>query len=154
MVLAGSADALVVRTAAFFGPWDAHNFVAAALETLGAGQPFVAAADLFVSPTYVPDLANATLDLLLDEAAGIWHLCNEGVVSWAELARRAAITVGLDPGLVQERSWRDLGWVAPRPAFSALATQRGRLMDTLDGALSRYAAARASDLGLARGHAA
>jgi dTDP-4-dehydrorhamnose reductase len=154
MVLAGSPDALVVRTAAFFGPWDTSNFVNAALDAIGAGRPFAAAADLFVSPTYVPDLANATLDLLLDQAAGIWHLCNDGVVSWAELARRAAIAAGLDPGLVQGRAWRDLGFVAPRPAFSALATQRGRLMDTLDVALGRYAAARASALGLAQGHAA
>jgi dTDP-4-dehydrorhamnose reductase len=145
MVLACAPPALVIRTAAFFGPWDTSNFVTAALATIGAGRTFAAAADLFVSPTYVPDLASATLDLLVDEACGIWHLCNEGVVSWAELARRAATAVGLDPGLVQEQSWRDLGFVAPRPAFSALATRRGRLMSSLDVALSRYAAARGSN---------
>jgi dTDP-4-dehydrorhamnose reductase len=154
MVLSSSADALVIRTAAFFGPWDGSNFVTAAVNTIGAGRPFAAAADLLVSPTYVPELANATLDLLLDDAAGIWHLCNQGVVSWAELARRAATAVGLDPELVRERSWRDLGFVAPRPAFSALGTQRGRLMDTLDVALSRYAAERVPDLALAGGNAA
>jgi dTDP-4-dehydrorhamnose reductase len=35
-----------------------------------------------MSPTYVPDLVNAALDLLVDEEKGIWHLCNDGLVSW------------------------------------------------------------------------
>ena len=37
-----------------------------------------AAADIVVSPTYVPDLVHATLDLLLDGETGLWHLANDG----------------------------------------------------------------------------
>ncbi|HEX8201109.1 MAG TPA: sugar nucleotide-binding protein, partial [Isosphaeraceae bacterium] len=59
-------SALIVRTAACFGPWDGRNAVAAALRTLAAGRRLVAAADEIASPTYVPDLAQATLDLLID----------------------------------------------------------------------------------------
>ena len=48
--------ALVIRTSAFFGPWDEHNFLAQALRALARGEPFTAADDVRVSPTYVPDL--------------------------------------------------------------------------------------------------
>src|SRR5256885_10419504 len=75
-------SALVIRTSAFFGPWDEYNFVTIALRTLALGQSFRAAADAIVSPTYVPDLAHAALDLLIDGEQGIWHLANSGETSW------------------------------------------------------------------------
>jgi dTDP-4-dehydrorhamnose reductase len=43
-VLDSDPQALVIRTSAFFGPWDEHNFVTQALEALGEGRPFAAAA--------------------------------------------------------------------------------------------------------------
>jgi dTDP-4-dehydrorhamnose reductase len=143
LVLTAVPHALVVRTAAFFGPWDNANFVTSALETISTGRTFAAADDLIVSPTYVPDLADAVLDLLLDEAEGIWHVVNEGVVSWSELARRAAAAAGLGAvaGLVSGLPARALNLRAPRPAFSALGTARGQLLGGLDQALARYAAA-------------
>jgi len=52
------------------------------------GQPWRAASDQRVSPTYVPDLVNVALDLLIDGTDGIWHLANEGDISWSELARK------------------------------------------------------------------
>ena len=68
-------QALVIRTSAFFGPWDEANFATAVWRTLAAGQPFEPADDAVVSPTYVPDLVNATLDLLIDGKAvcGTWR---------------------------------------------------------------------------------
>ena len=71
-------------------PGTAHNFVAHALAALARGEPFRAAADVRISPTYVPDLVHVCLDLLIDGESGIWHLANVGDVSWAELAARAA----------------------------------------------------------------
>ena len=70
-VLEALPSALVVRTSAFFGPWDEHNFVTIALRELAAGRPFVAAEDAVISPTYVPDLVNASLDLLIDGERGL-----------------------------------------------------------------------------------
>ena len=87
-------EALVVRTSAFFGPWDTSNFVVRALPTIRHGRRWRAAADIVVSPTYVPDLVNAALDLLLDGESGIWHLSNDGAVSWFEFARSAAEACG------------------------------------------------------------
>jgi dTDP-4-dehydrorhamnose reductase len=70
-LLSTDPNALVTRTSAFFGPWDRHNFVTKALDTLAQGEAFKAASDLVVSPTYVSDLVNACLDLLIDRASGI-----------------------------------------------------------------------------------
>jgi dTDP-4-dehydrorhamnose reductase len=53
-ILESCPDALVVRTSAFFGPWDNYNFLAAALQSCKKGVPFAAPKDVIVSPTYVP----------------------------------------------------------------------------------------------------
>ena len=142
-VLAEHPGALVIRTAAFFGPWDDWNFVTLALRALAAGAPFTAADDLIVSPTYVPDLVHATLDLLVDGERGVWHLANHGAVSWAELARRAACMTGVDGSLIVECPHEELELRATRPRFAALASERGTLMPSLDDALQRYAHTRA-----------
>jgi dTDP-4-dehydrorhamnose reductase len=137
-VLDADPQALVIRTSAFFGPWDPHNFVAQALNTLDAGQPFAAADDVFVTPTYVSDLVNTTLDLLIDRERGIWHLTNGDAVSWAELARRACAAAGLDPSGVQSRDWDSFGQPARRPRNSALRSERASLLPSLDDALARF----------------
>ncbi len=137
-VLAALPSALVVRTSAFFGPWDEYNFVTLALRTLASGQVFVAAADAVVSPTYVPDLVNTSLDLLIDSERGVWHLANAGATTWADLARRVAELAGLDSSLVEARRTDELNLAASRPLYTALASERGTLLPSLDDALARY----------------
>jgi dTDP-4-dehydrorhamnose reductase len=137
-VLAVNPDVLMVRTSAFFGPWDRHNFVTLALAALAEGRAFTAADDLVVSPTYVPDLVQTCLDLLIDEERGIWHLSNGEPVSWADLARRVAALAGHDPALVDAQPATALEGRAAQPRYSALASERGNLMPTLDDALARY----------------
>jgi dTDP-4-dehydrorhamnose reductase len=137
-VLAHAPDALVIRTAAFFGPWDRHNFVTLALDAMRRGEPWSAAGDQWVSPTYVPDLVRASLDLLIDGEHGIWHLANRGAVSWARLARMAADVAGLDGRLVQALPSVALGQIAQRPRYSALGSSRGLLMPSLEDGLVRY----------------
>jgi dTDP-4-dehydrorhamnose reductase len=141
LVLAASPRALVVRTSAFFGPWDERNFVAAALRAVRAGETFAAADDVSVSPTYLPDLVDATLDLLVDGESGIWHLANEGAATWAELARSAAEAAGLDAALVEGRPLTDLRLPAPRPRYSVLGSERGTILPPLEDALHRFVVA-------------
>ncbi|HEV7577737.1 MAG TPA: sugar nucleotide-binding protein [Caldimonas sp.] len=141
-VLARCAQALVVRTSAFFGPWDRHNFVCLALAALERGETFRAATDERISPTYVPDLVHACLDLLIDGEAGIWHLANAGDVSWAELATRAAALAGIATTTLVPCPSSALGLVAARPRHGVLASERGALMPSLDDALQRFLAER------------
>jgi dTDP-4-dehydrorhamnose reductase len=137
-VLEHAPQSLVIRTAAFFGPWDRYNFVTLALDALQRGEPWHAVADQYVSPTYVPDLVHASLDLLVDGESGVWHLVNRGVVSWAEFARMAAQSAGMDVDRVVGVAGSALGQAATRPRFSALDSERGVLMPSLHDALSRY----------------
>jgi dTDP-4-dehydrorhamnose reductase len=136
-VLALHPAALVVRTSAFFG-CDPHNFLAHALESLRAGRPFRAAADITVSPTYVPDLVTASLDLLIDGERGIWHLANAGCTTWAAFAASAVRGFGLDEDLIVACDSNALALAATRPRFSVLTSERAVLLPSLDDALDRY----------------
>jgi dTDP-4-dehydrorhamnose reductase len=133
---------MVVRTSAFFGPWDRHNFVCHALAALARGEAFRAASDERVSPTYLPDLVNVCLDLLIDGETGLWHLANAGDVSWAELAQRAAELAGVATSSLQPCPSAALGRVAARPRNGVLASKRATLMPPLDDALRRFLAER------------
>lgn len=143
-VLSMHPNALVVRSSAFFGPWDCHNFVSTTLNALAQGKTLRVADDLVVSPTYIPDLVTATLDLLIDSATGIWHLTNGHAISWADLAIRVASATKRDTSLILKCSNASFELPAARPAFSALASQRGCMMPTLDNAFERYMAERIS----------
>jgi dTDP-4-dehydrorhamnose reductase len=136
-VLQSMPDALVIRTSACFGPWDESNFLTTALQTLAAGQAFRAAADVVISPTYTPDLGNVALDLLIDGESGVWHLSNGEPVTWADFAQRAIAAAGIRAA-VQECLLADFGYRAPRPLYSALGSERGLLLPSLDNALARY----------------
>ncbi|MEO8654208.1 MAG: family 1 glycosylhydrolase [Ramlibacter sp.] len=138
LILDHAPQSLLIRTAAFFGPWDNYNFVTQGLASLRRGERWRAAADQWVSPTYVPDLAQAALDLLVDGEHGLWHLSNQGAVSWADFARMAAEASSLDTRLVQGLAGADLGHVARRPRYSALGSERAVLMPKLEDALERY----------------
>lgn len=131
-------EALVIRTAAFFGPWDTSNFVSRTLAALSLNERVVAASDAVVSPTYVVDLVNATLDLLIDVETGIWHLSNIGASSWAALAQQVATLAGLPPALINPVPTLALGYAARRPRYSVLASERGAVMPSLENALNRY----------------
>jgi dTDP-4-dehydrorhamnose reductase len=134
-------QALVARTSAFFGPWDDYNFAVTTRERLASGLA-LEVCDALVSPTYVPDLLDNALDLLIDGECGIWHLANEVAVTWADFARIIAERSGLNADLIRVRSNSELGLIAARPSNSVLASERGRVMPSLESALDRFFAER------------
>ena len=134
-------DALVIRTSAFFGPWDGANFLSALLRALDAGEDFVAPADSTVSPTYVPHLVNAALDLLIDGERGLWHLSNMGGLTWYDFACRAAALLGLPVSQIQPEATTRIWGPAVRPDDTRLATGRGAVMPPLEEGLAAWLAA-------------
>ena len=145
-VLQHDPSALVVRTAALFGPWDRHNFLTVGLRAITEGRRWRAASDQVVSPTYVRDVVMCALDLLIDGERGIWHLANQGFASWADLAVMTARRCNLDVTLIDAVHGHELGQVAPRPPRVVLGSERGTVMPTLDDALDRYLAERGADV--------
>jgi dTDP-4-dehydrorhamnose reductase len=131
-------SSLIIRTSAFFGPWDKANFVNAVLEALRRKVTFSAAANLTISPTYVPDLVDTTLDLLIDNETGIWHVANSGAVTWAEFARMVAARAGYSSLLIKSRPSHALGLTAMRPSFSGIASERTNMMRALPQAVDSY----------------
>ena len=133
-VLMCNPDSLVIRTSAFFGPWDQYNFAFAVIQALEQGQTF-GASNAVITPTYVPHLVNAALDLLIDDEHGIWHLTNHVALTWFEFATDIAHRAGLNASLIIEDH-------TPRPAAqphnSALHSEKGLFMPTLKAALDEY----------------
>jgi len=132
------SDALIIRTSAFFGPWDQYNFVQGVLNNLQQEQSFTVANDVYISPTYVPDLVHTTLDLLVDEEKGLWHLANQGAITWADLAYETAERFGLDNAYINAVPLQDLNYPAKRPYYSVLGSEKGLLLPTLENALQRF----------------
>ncbi|GAB2688885.1 hypothetical protein GCM10027037_09370 [Mucilaginibacter koreensis] len=131
-------EALIIRTSAFFGPWDVYNFAYGTVRSLIAGEAVHPANDVYISPTYVPDLVNTSLDLLIDNEQGVWHLANSGTISWTDLALEIAQRQHLDKGLVEGVNLQELGLKAKRPKFTSMKSNRGTVMPSVDDALTRY----------------
>ncbi|MBK0401447.1 sugar nucleotide-binding protein [Adhaeribacter sp. BT258] len=131
-------EALIIRTSAFFGPWDSYNFLFHALETLSRNEVFTAASDAFISPTYVPDLVHTALDLLLDKEKGIWHVANQGEITWADFARKAADMLQIQTETLEQKPVNEFNFTAQRPAYTVLSSARGNLLPSLEDALARF----------------
>ncbi len=73
-------------------------------------------------PTFAPDLAAVIRTLVLEQRPGLFHVTNQGAVSWYEFARVVLESAGLDPDRVQPVATADLQppRPAPRPANSVL----------------------------------
>jgi dTDP-4-dehydrorhamnose reductase len=130
--------ALIVRSGPLFGPGDEFNFVVRALRCFAAGRPFSAAHDLIISPTYSLDLANACLDLVIDGERGIWHLANQGQVSWAGLAAMAGRLATVSSKTLRSCTVKELNVRTTLPAYSALTSERGVLLPGVEDALGRF----------------
>ena len=137
-------NSLVIRTSAFFGPWDSHNFLATTFHEITQARTVRVASDTLVSPTYVPDLVNTALDLIIDGERGIWHLANNGALTWYEFAVVAAERAGMDASRILGCTMKELGLPARRPLNSALISERGTVMPRIEEAIDRWVAAVAS----------
>jgi dTDP-4-dehydrorhamnose reductase len=126
-----ASDALIVRTSAFFGPWDKYNYLYHVADRLKRGEEVIASDQNIVSPTYVPDLVQATLDLLLDEEKGIWHLTNQGAVSWHDLATQVADRAKLNRSLIRPVE-------NDTPVDTSLTSRRGLMLRGLEGGLDDF----------------
>jgi dTDP-4-dehydrorhamnose reductase len=73
-------------------------------------------------PTFTADLAGVLRRLGLDRRSGVYHVTNQGAVTWYEFAREVLAAAGHDPGRVRPIATAELDppRPAPRPANSVL----------------------------------
>jgi len=126
------------------GP-ESKGSVATILNGLTNGSSPRVFEDRTVSPTYVPDAARATRELLERGAApGLYHCVNSGHCSWLEFAVELARQLGVEPKLTRVKV-ADVRLRAQRPQFCALSNdkmrQAGVAMPTWQDALARFARA-------------
>ena len=131
-------SALIIRTSAFFGPWDKYNFVFYILNSLKQNQSCSVVRDVIVSPTYVPDLVNKALDLLIDEEKGIWHLSNDGILNWLSFAEQVALRGGFKIKNISSKTQIEMKWKAKRPTYSVLESDKGIKLPSLHNAIDRF----------------
>ena len=118
---AAGEQAWIVRSSWLFGQ-TGRNFVRTMLR-LGAERDEVAVVDDQIGcPTYAGHLAAATR-AVVELPFGIWHLAADGECSWADFAEAIFAEAGLDCR-VQRISTAEYGARAPRPAYSALRSER------------------------------
>ena len=116
---------MIIRTAWLYGP-GGPCFPQTMLAAARAGRPLSVVNDQIGSPTFTPDLADATLELLDRGATGIWHVANAGQTTWFDFA--AAIFEAFDIAPVELKPTSSAAWKqarpasAIRPAYSVLDT--------------------------------
>jgi dTDP-4-dehydrorhamnose reductase len=141
-VLAASSRHLIVRTAWLYGV-HGRNFVETMLGLAGKRDAVQVVTDQIGSPTWSGHLAPALLGLLDREVTGLAHLTGGGAVSWngfaQEIFRQADVDCQVQPATSEQ-----MARPAPRPAWSALESERDEVLpmpDWRDG-LAGYLAAR------------
>lgn len=126
--LAGEVEALkypaaaVARTSWVCGA-AGGNMVKTVLRLVREGKPLAFVSDQVGHPTFTSDLAPALLRLAADRRTGLYHVTNQGAVSWCEFVREIVRLTGGDPATVRPISTAELDppRPAPRPANSVLA---------------------------------
>ncbi len=80
-------------------------------------------------PTFTADLAGMLRRLALDRRSGVYHVTNQGAVSWFEFVREIVALAGRDPDMVRAIRTADLHppRPAPRPVNSVLDNAALRL---------------------------
>jgi dTDP-4-dehydrorhamnose reductase len=99
-VLRAAPQHLVLRTSWVFGghPTQAKTFVHTILKAAREGRALKATTDQISVPTFAPDLAQWTLELIRQEAGGLFHAVNDEGVSrfdWAKIILDEAVHANL-----------------------------------------------------------
>lgn len=107
-------DATIVRTSWVCGLGGAN--MVKTIMRIAAQQPTLAFVDDQIGhPSFTADLAITIRRLVIDRRPGVFHVTNQGAVSWYEFARAVMAAAGHDPDRVSPIATSDLA--PPRPAL-------------------------------------
>lgn len=130
-VLHASPKHLVMRTSWVFGwhPTQTKTFVHTILKAVREGRAMKATTDQASVPTYAPDLAQWTLELIQRGAAGLVHAVNDEGVSrfdWATIILDEAAQAGLIPTIpeVEAVTTAFFNSTMKRPDYTVMSNEK------------------------------
>lgn len=126
--LAANADTTIVRTSWVCGR-HGQNMVKTILRLAAEHDTLCFVDDQRGHPTFAADAAAMTRRLVAERRPGLFHVTNQGAVSWFEFARSVLESSGQDPERVHPIATAELkpARPAPRPANSVLDNAALRL---------------------------
>ena len=134
----------VLRVASLFGGSRAKSSLDRLAAAIRRGETVKAFANRTVTPSYVPDLADAAAALLAaDVPFGLYHCVNSDHGTWVDVARAIAVESGVDPDhAVTPVPFDPAAFPARRPTYAALSNAalaaHGVTMPTWRDAIARY----------------
>ncbi len=131
----------ILRTSWVFGK-NGKNFVRTMLRLGAEKKELRVVSDQIGSPTYAKDLARVICDMIPTDKYGIYHVRNEGYVSWADFAKMIMEKSGLSCRIIPVPS-SEYVTLARRPLNSRLSGKKLQAagfapMPTVADALDRY----------------
>jgi len=91
-----------------------NNMVKTIMRLMATNPTLSFVDDQIGHPSFADDVAEGMITLAERGVSGIWHLTNQGVVSWYEFAREVVRLSGGDPAMVKPIATSELN--PPRPA--------------------------------------
>lgn len=126
ILISSGVDYFLIRTSWLYGQAPqkgkprGKNFIDTILEKAKTNDDLKVVNDQFGHPTYTYDLSQAIKSLLWENyPAGIYHLINEGVASWYDLAKYALQIKNMN-AKIKPCSSDEFPNIAQRPKFSIL----------------------------------
>jgi dTDP-4-dehydrorhamnose reductase len=146
-VAAANKRHFIVRSAGLYGV-GGRNFVETMLRLAEAQNEVTVVRDQVTSPTYTWHLAYGIVRLIEGIEYGIHHMAAAGSCSWYEFAREIFEQAEVECRVLSITS-EEFGATAPRPANSALASQREHAirLPTWEDGLAGYLAQRKAQEG-------
>jgi dTDP-4-dehydrorhamnose reductase len=114
---------LVIRTAWLYGK-NGKNSLDSFLNKLELGSTIKIIDDQFGCPSYSMDIANAIIQLSLNDKSGVFHVVNSGSCSWYQFIKKAAEYLNYDQSKILPISYKELNRKAERPRSSILSMNK------------------------------
>lgn len=117
-------ETIIIRSSWVYSEFG-KNFVRTMLQLMARQNEISVVNDQFGSPTYAADLAEAIMKIISSGnwSAGMYHYCNDGVISWYDFAKAIAEISGNDCKINPITS-KEYPTPAARPVYSALDTSK------------------------------
>jgi dTDP-4-dehydrorhamnose reductase len=133
----------VLRVESLFGGPHRRSSVDRIVDLVRQGQPAPVFVDRVVSPSFVPDVAEASAFMLRTRPApGVYHCVNSGHATWLAVGQEIVRRLGASEASLKPVSVNDVQLRAPRPQFAALSnaklTKAGYKMPSWQDAIGRY----------------